>query len=207
MNEDTQGKHPESNSRVEERSGSGTPFPDLRSNHRIRDPEGHISPDHLEKALMENREYLRATFEQAAIGMAYGSPEGRPVAVNNAFCKMLGHTREALLEMAFPEFTHPEDVDADLALFRRLVTGEIPSYSLEKRYIRKDGSWFWGNLTISCIREETGRIRLFFAVIQDITDWKRAETALQEEFRKNERHLAQFNALFCQLTEIGRAHV
>ncbi|MFW5637047.1 MAG: PAS domain S-box protein [Thermodesulfobacteriota bacterium] len=201
MNEETRGKHPELNSAAEGPTRKVLHFPGLEGYQTIRNRDGNISPDQMEKALMDNREYLRATFEQAAVGMIYGSTEGRPVAVNDAFCNMLGYSRDALLEMTFPEFTHPEDVDADLALYRRLVNGEIPSYSLEKRYVRKDGSWFWGNLTLSCIREETGQVRLFFAVVQDITDWKRAETALQEEFRKNERHLAQFNALFCQLTE------
>ena len=201
MNEGTRGKHPELNSTAEGSTRPDVYFPGYKGYQTIRNTDGNFSPDQMEKALMNNPEYLRATFEQAAVGMIYGSTEGRPVAVNDAFCHMVGYGREALLEMTFPEFTHPEDVDADLALFRRLVNGEIPSYSLEKRYLRKDGSWFWGNLTLSCIREETGTVRLFFAVVQDVTDWKRSETALQEEFRKNERHLAQFNALFCQLTE------
>jgi PAS domain S-box-containing protein len=201
MNEQNQSKHPELNATAEGPTRTDIYFSGFEHYPTIRNRDGDISPDTMEKALMENREYLRATFEQAAVGMIYGSTEGRPVAVNDAFCNMVGYSREALLEMTFPEFTHPEDVDADLALYRRLVNGEIPSYSLEKRYVRKDGSCFWGNLTLSGIREETGKVRLFFAVVQDITDWKRAETALQEEFRKNEHNLAQFNALFCQLTE------
>jgi PAS domain S-box-containing protein len=88
---------------------------------------------------------------------------------------MLGYAREELIELTFQDITHPEDLDADLAQAQRLFAGEIRSYSLEKRYRRKDGSVVWGMLTGSVVRDAGGTVEYAIAVVRDITDRKAVE--------------------------------
>ena len=146
--------------------------------------------EELLRALQESEELFRSTFEQAAVGIVHSTPEGRWVRVNERFCDIVGYRRDELINMAFKELTHPEDLEADLAFFNRLAAGEIKTFSMEKRYIRKDGSFVWVNLTASVVREPTGEPKYFIGVIEDITVRKGAEEALkeQEEFSNNLIH-------------------
>ncbi len=119
--------------------------------------------------------------------MAFAASDGCPVEVNDPFCSLLGYSREELQGMTFPEFTHPEDLQTDISLYRQLIRGEIPSYSLEKRYLHKDGSVVHAILTVTAIRNETGNVQHFFAVIEDITEFKQIQATLldsEEKFSK-----------------------
>src|SRR4030095_14744176 len=97
----------------------------------------------------------------------------------------IGYTRDELLKMSFSDITHPDDLDISLSLLTRCLNGEIPEYTLEKRYIRKDGNVVWGELTSSIMFDSTGEPLYRFAVIQDITARKASEQVL--EARVNER--------------------
>ncbi|MDX6379288.1 MAG: hypothetical protein QOI57_312 [Rubrobacteraceae bacterium] len=133
-----------------------------------------------EEELRQSEERFRATFEQAAVGVAHVSPDGKWLRVNQKLCDITGYTREELLKHDFQEITHPEDLDADLEQLGRLLAGEIETFSMEKRYIKKDGSVVWINLTVSLARESSGESQYSIAVIQDITKRKEAEEALRE---------------------------
>src|SRR5215204_3298758 len=141
-----------------------------------------------EAALRESEEQFRATFEQAAVGVAHTAPDGRWLRVNRKLCDIFGYTREELLAGTFQEVTHPEDLEPNLAQNRRLLAGETDTYSIEKRYFRKDGSHVWCNLTVSLVRDDAdGEPSYFVAVIEDITERKLAEEALrasEERFAK-----------------------
>lgn len=104
-----------------------------------------------ESALRESEERFRATFEQAAVGIAHVDPYGWFLRVNQKLCDIVGYTREELLELTFQDITYPDDLDADLEYVRQLLAGEIQTYSMEKRYFRKDGSVVWINLTVSLV--------------------------------------------------------
>ncbi|WP_380871791.1 hypothetical protein ACFB49_27470 [Sphingomonas sp. DBB INV C78] len=117
---------------------------------------------------------FEATFHQAAVGIAHVAPEGRFLQVNDRFCEIAGHDRDKLMELGFQHITHPEDLDADLALLTSLVAGQIDHYSMEKRYIRRGGEIIWINLTVSLVRHG-GEPDFFVAVIEDISKRKRAE--------------------------------
>jgi PAS domain S-box-containing protein len=106
--------------------------------------------------------------------------DGRWLRVNQRLCEIVGYTREELLEKAIQDITHPEDLDADLQQVGRLLAGRIETYSMEKRYIKKDGSIVWINLTSSLVREPSGDPKYFIAVVEDISERKRAEEALRE---------------------------
>jgi PAS domain S-box-containing protein len=135
----------------------------------------------VEEELDESEERFRATFEQAAVGITHNAPDGSWLRVNQRFCDIVGYSREELLQKAFQDITHPEDLDADLEQKRRLLAGEIDTYSMEKRYIRKDGSVVWINLTVSLVRALSGEPSYFIAVIEDITERKQAEEALRRQ--------------------------
>jgi PAS domain S-box-containing protein len=127
-----------------------------------------------EAALRESEELFRASFDQAAAGVALVTPAGAWVRVNPTFAAFLGYT-PATMPPSFQAVTYPPDLDADLDLFRRLTAGEIPRYHLEKRYLRADGSPVWAAITVSLSRDAAGRPRYAIAVIEDIDGRKRTE--------------------------------
>ncbi|MGA2248209.1 MAG: PAS domain S-box protein [Verrucomicrobiota bacterium] len=129
---------------------------------------------------------FRALFEQAAVGMAQVGLDGRWLRVNQRICDIVGYTREELMARTFQEITHPDDLESDLALVRQVLAGEIQTYTLEKRYFRKDRSLVPVNLTVSLVRDPIGKPKHFVAVVEDINPRRQAEKALQaseERFR------------------------
>ncbi len=132
-----------------------------------------------EQRLKESEELFRATFEQAAVGMAHVSLLSRWLKANDRLCRMLGYTESEMAGLGFQEVTHPEDLDSDLELFNRLLFGTLQTYSVAKRYLRKDGSLIWVNQTLSAVHEPSGRLGHFLCIVEDITERKRFETGLQ----------------------------
>jgi PAS domain S-box-containing protein len=131
-------------------------------------------------ALEESEERFRATFDQAAVGVAHVAPDGTWLRVNGRLCGILGYSREELLRLRFHDVTHPDDLAADLALLRELVAGSISHYRLEKRYVRKDGAIAWIGLTVSMVRAPVPAESYFISVVEDIGERKRAEDALRD---------------------------
>jgi len=136
------------------------------------------------QALRESEERFRATFEQVAVGLAHVGLDGRWLRVKQKLCEILGCTCEELLNLSWNEISHPDDVKIDGEQIRQLLAGEIVNYSLEKRYLRKDGVPVWVNLTVSLLRQtsrkEIAEPQYFIAVIEDITKRKQAEATVQE---------------------------
>ncbi|HJS84786.1 MAG TPA: PAS domain S-box protein, partial [Acetobacteraceae bacterium] len=131
-----------------------------------------------EVALRESEARFRATFEQAAVGMANVALDGAWLRVNHRLCDMLGYTEAELLARTFQDITHPDDLEADLDNVRRLLAGEVAPYSMEKRYIRKDGATLWIGLTVSLVRDAAGAPLHFISIVVDISARKEAEAAL-----------------------------
>ncbi|MCX5857923.1 MAG: PAS domain S-box protein, partial [Deltaproteobacteria bacterium] len=101
----------------------------------------------VEQALREREILFRGTFEQAAVGMAHVSLKGLFIRVNQKFCDIVGYGREEMLTLTFQEITYPDDLGKDLNYVQQVLENLIDTYSLEKRYIRKDGLLIWANLT------------------------------------------------------------
>lgn len=133
---------------------------------------------------------LLDTFEQAAVGIAQVSPEGKWLRLNPKYCEILGYTQEELMNLTFQEVTHPGELETNISLNQKLFIGEIDNYSLEKRYIRKDNSSVWVNLMVSLVRDEQQRPLYSIAVAEDITERKQAEEALQRS-RERERFASE----------------
>jgi len=124
---------------------------------------------------------FRATFEQAAVGIAHVGLNGRFLRVNDRFCTICGHDRDILLDGDFQTITHPDDLDADLAQVEALKVGEIDSYTMEKRYIRPDGRIQWVRLTVSLVAPELDHQGFFVAIIEDIDTQKAAQQETLED--------------------------
>ena len=134
-----------------------------------------------EQVLHASEVAWQGTFENAPIGIAHTALDGRWLRLNDTLCRITGYSREELQETNFLAITHPEDRETGAALTAQLAAGEIPAFSIEKRYLRKDGAATWISLTVSLYR-----IRLpheepyFIAMVQDITTRKRAEEGRRE---------------------------
>jgi formate hydrogenlyase transcriptional activator len=133
-----------------------------------------------DQALRESEELSRATFDQAALGIAHVGIDGSWLRVNDKLCAIVGYTREELLgSLTFQDITHPADLEADLEAVRQILSGAIKTYSTEKRYFRKDRSVVWVNLTVSLVREADGQPRHFISIVEDITPRKIGEESLR----------------------------
>ena len=126
-----------------------------------------------------NEARLRDTFEHAAVGIAHVALDGRFLRVNRKLCAVLGYSRAELQSKSFKDITHPQDLATDLELARRAESGEISSYSSEKRYICKDSSVLWINRTSALVRDDNGNPDYYIAVIEDIQRRKDVEAALR----------------------------
>src|SRR5262245_24772601 len=129
------------------------------------------------KALRDSGARFRATFENAAVGIACVAEDGCWLEVNQRLCDIVGYSREELMTKTFGDITHPDDLESDWNQARRLLAGEIENYSMEKRYYRKDGSIVWVNLTVSLARKADGSPDYFVSVVEDISARKRLEEA------------------------------
>jgi PAS domain S-box-containing protein len=137
--------------------------------------------DPLLRRLEESEQRFRSTFEQAAVGITHVTLDGHFLLLNQRFCDIVGYTQDELLALTFQELTHPDDLDADLKNVRRVLAGEIQTFSMEKRYIHKGGSIVWVNLTVSLVREPSGDSTYLIGVIQDITERVQAEETLEKQ--------------------------
>jgi PAS domain S-box-containing protein len=129
-------------------------------------------------ALRESEARMRATVEQATAGMLRYDTRGRFIFVNRTFCQMLGYTESELIGKSIADVTHRDDVKENMRSFRRMIQEGTP-FEMEKRYIRKDGSILWGDVSASAVRGPDGKIQSSVAVVVDITARKNAEVALQ----------------------------
>ncbi|MDH3973462.1 MAG: PAS domain S-box protein [Deltaproteobacteria bacterium] len=131
-----------------------------------------------EELLRDSEEKFRATFEQAAVGVGRVALDGRWLAVNRKLCEIAGYSREELLEKTFQDITYADDLEKNLNCINKILEGEIENYAMEKRYIRKDGSIVWINLSIALVRESAGKPKYFISVIEDISYRKESEELL-----------------------------
>jgi PAS domain S-box-containing protein len=132
-----------------------------------------------EKTLRESEERFRSTFEQAAVGMLHYDLNGRFLRVNQKFCDILGYSSKELLTRTLGDITFPDDLVVNENYGRLLLAGEMDNYSIEQRYISKQGPLLWGNQTVSVVSENSGEPKYFVAVVSDISESKLVEEALR----------------------------
>ncbi|TPD97357.1 PAS domain S-box protein [Stenotrophomonas maltophilia] len=130
-------------------------------------------------------EKFAGAFTSAALGMALVSLEGRWLDVNDALCRILGYTREELLQVDFQRLTHPADLQTDLALVQDLLAGRRTHYHLEKRYLGREGNTIWARLSVSLVRNERGEPLHFVSQIQDVSAQRSSEQRLFESEQRS----------------------
>jgi PAS domain S-box-containing protein len=150
--------------------------------------------EQLRRAQVSSDALSMSVFEQAAVGIAQVAPDGRWLRVNRKLCEILGYTQDELLAKTFQDITHPDDLDKDLGLVQRVLRQEIDNYGLDKRYLRKDGSYLWARLTVSLVRKPDGTPDYFISVLEDISLRKQAEVDLRESESRLNRALAAADA-------------
>jgi two-component system sensor histidine kinase/response regulator len=136
--------------------------------------------DKAEAANSSAQQRFRAIFEQAAVGISIVGPDGHWLLGNQKLCDITGYPLEELLTKTFGEVTHPDDLQADLDQSAQLLAGAISDFSMEKRYIRKDGQVQWIRLTSALVRQRDGTPDFFISIVDDIQDRKRMEDALRD---------------------------
>ncbi|MGB3633734.1 MAG: PAS domain S-box protein, partial [Rubrobacteraceae bacterium] len=134
-----------------------------------------------ERQLREAEERFRSAFENTPVGMAIVSPEGRYTQVNRAFCELLGYSEEDLFDKTYLDLTYPEDYETSIDHTRRLDSGALDGYTLEKRYIHADGHPVWVSLSISLVKDADDEPLYYISQIQNIEERKQAEAALHED--------------------------
>jgi PAS domain S-box-containing protein len=135
---------------------------------------------------------FQSAFENASVGMAHMSLQGRWLRVNRKLCDITGYSAEELLTISFQGVTHPEDAARDLELLQSLLTNQIASYQVEKRYVRKDGSVIWVAIQVSVVFTPDGLADYGISVIQDISARKAAEL---DTVVSHQRYLALFEQM------------
>ena len=129
--------------------------------------------------IKESEERFRKTFEKAAVGIAHVGVNGNFILINQKFCDIVGYSQQEMLKLTFQDITHPDDLGPDLNNVQQLLDQDIETYSMEKRYFRKDKSIVWVNLSVSLVQKETGEPLYFIAVVEDISMRKQVEDRFQ----------------------------
>ncbi len=153
--------------------------------------EAHIRRERREALAQveESEQRLGAILSQVAVGIVQTSLDGRLLSVNQRFCEIVGRTREEILGLLTHDLSHPDDVSATSGLFARVAAGER-DFVTETRYLRPDGSHVWVNSTLAVVMDRHARPSYTVAVVQDVTDRKRAEEELREAVRARDEFLS-----------------
>jgi PAS domain S-box-containing protein len=163
-----------SRGKVVQRTGDGAP---LRMTGTLMDV---TERKHSERALMESEERYRAVFNNAGFGIGIVGRDWRFEQANPILQDMLGYTEEELQQRTSQDLTHPDDRETSRQFLEALVSERIDSYRIEKRYVRKNGSIIWGDLSASAIRDAQGNCRAMLGMMADITEQQRAEAELKK---------------------------
>jgi PAS domain S-box-containing protein len=150
--------------------GAVSCFLDITERKRIDD-----ALEHSRLRALEQEQRWAATYDHAAIGISEIAPDGRFLRVNEGICAITGFSRDELLASRLYRHTHPDDADPDREGFRKQVAGELEFYSVEKRFIRKDGRVIWLSVRSSPVRTDDGHLLYVVRVVQDITERKASE--------------------------------
>lgn len=153
---------------------------DGRVTHYVAVKEDITARKNTEEELQQSRARLKAIFDNAAVGITLTDRTGRYVQVNQRWSEMSGYPVDVLYHLSPLDLTHPADRAVNEEKIRQLVDGTIDFYELEKRYVRRDGSVFWGVLSVTSIRSAAGEFEASLGIVSDITERRAAEANLRQ---------------------------
>src|SRR5262249_20347306 len=128
----------------------------------------------------QTNERFRRFFDLPLVGMAITSPDRRFMFVNQKLCDMLGYSAAQLTAMSWVDVSHPDDVDKNVRVLQQTLSGQTDGYTIDKRFIHRDGSIIYANISARAIRMQNGSVDHLVLIVQDITERKRSEAALRE---------------------------
>ncbi len=162
-----------------------------------------------EAALRESEQRFRAAFEQSAVGVTEVTPEGVYRNVNKKFCEIVGYSEEELIGHTYYEITHQADINITKEKNAALLRGEMTSYSLEKRFVRKDGFIVWVNLSVGIVPDENGKPKYLIGVSEDITERKTRERELEALYQSGTslRQVSDPKAVARKVIELLEQHM
>jgi PAS domain S-box-containing protein len=156
-----------------------------------------------EADLRQSEEQFRRVFDEAPIGMSLADLDNRYIKLNRAFYDMLGYTESELMALTFEDITYPADLELEIPFLAHLLTGEIDSFDIEKRYLKKNQDIVWVNLTVIALRDRTGDVLYTLAMIEDITERKHAEEALRQSEARYRAIIEDQTELICRFQPDG----
>lgn len=185
--------------RVEAEQGSYFVVPHQLASGEVRIVEVHASPIEVqgqrllfsiihdittrieaEAALHQSQVRLKAIFDNAAVGISLFDMHGRHIEMNQRWAEMFGHSLSDMYQKTYLDYTHPDDRAMSATLLRSLISGERSGYRVQKRYVRQDGSVFWGDLSVTAIRNTQNELEGVLGIVVDITEQKQFELALRQ---------------------------
>jgi len=176
------------------------------SGHVYRDEEGNplrmmgvvrdiTKRKHMEKDLNKSKAKLSRYFQQPFVGMAISTPDHRIIEVNDKFCEMLDYSREELLEMKWSDLTHPDDLVESKTTYNRIFNEGVDSYTLQKRYLCRDGSILFANLAALCVRDEYQQPEYIHGFVQDITELRHYHAKLEQQTQQLKEKNAMLDSI------------
>ena len=148
-----------------------------------------------QEKLQTTENLFRRTFNQAPIGAAMVSLDFKFLRVNQELCRIVGYSAEELLEIGFPDITHPDDLGKNIQYAKDLVQGLIDQYQMDKRYIRKNGDPIWIKLSVRLIRDTSGAPLFYLPMIEDINDRKKQEEEIQRKQSELQAHASKLEEM------------
>ncbi len=133
-----------------------------------------------EEEVRKSEARFQGYFSLTLHGIAITSPDKGWIEVNDRICSILGYSRDELFRMNWKELTHPDDLAADIEQFNRILCGQIEQYTMDKRFIRKDGGVIWTNINIGCVRKSNGSVDYILGLMEDISERKLMEESLKK---------------------------
>jgi len=156
-----------------------------------------------EIALRDSEERFRAIFEQAAVGIAKSALGGQFMRVNPGFCQIVRYAESELLQQNWQAITHPDDIEADREYVRSLLSGDIQTFSLEKRLLCKDEAVRWANVTVSAMRDAKGTPQYLICAIEDISQRKLVQELLQASLDTQTRYAQELTRSNAELEQFS----
>lgn len=153
----------------------------------------------IEEKIRRRDAQFRAIFEQAAVGISRFALNGQFLQVNQRMCQMLGYTQEEMLTKTMAEISHPEEWEIDMDYLEPILKGEAETFSREKRYLQKEGSVFWGKITVSVVRGSSKHTDYFIGILEDISERKKAEEEIKSALARAQE-LSELKSRFISMT-------
>lgn len=153
--------------------------------------QSNLMIENLFKNVKKEHYKFEATFENAPVGIAHHEPNEKWILVNKTLCRLLGYSKNELLNLNFEDCIHPDDIEKGRQLDQDIIAGVISSYRMEKRYKRKDGSFFTGKVTKGAVYKESNEVQYLITILEDITQQKKHELQLKQTLEEKEILLSE----------------